>query len=67
MGDFMKVGNTFWPNLVMKTRFFTHSLDRIPDRNAYIPCEFRLVVKKQIVEYDVGFPMIFFFKYSDVI
>ena len=58
-GDSMKVGNTFWPNLAMKTRFFTHVLDKSP-RNAYIPCEFRLAIKKQIVEYYVGFPMIFF-------
>ena len=28
--------------------------------NAYMPCEFWLVVKKQIVEYYVGFPIIFF-------
>ena len=44
-GDSMKVGNTFWLNLVMKTYFFTHVLDRSP-RNAYMPCEFRLAVKK---------------------
>ena len=29
IGDSMKVGNTFWPNLAMKTCFFTHVLDRI--------------------------------------
>ena len=57
-GDSMKMGNTFWPNLVMKTWFFTHVLDRSP-RNAYIPYEFGLVVKKQTLEYYVGFPMIF--------
>ena len=44
-GDSMKMGNTFWPNLAMKTWFFTHVLDRIP-QNAYMPCEFRLAVKK---------------------
>ena len=59
LGDSMKVGNTFCPNLVMKNWFFTHVLDRSP-RNAYFPCEFWLVVKKQIVEYYVGFLMIFF-------
>ena len=59
MGDSMKAGNTFWPNLVMKTLFFTHVLDRSP-QNVYMPCEFRFSVKKQIVEYYVGFPMIFF-------
>ena len=58
-GDSMKVGNTFWPNLVMKTWCITHVIDRIP-RNAYIPCEFWLAVKKQIIEYYVGFSMIFF-------
>ena len=62
----MKMGNTFWPNLAMKTWFFTHVLDRSP-QNAYIPCEFRLAVKKQIVEYYVGFIVIFLKKYSDVI
>ena len=65
-GDSMKVGNIFWPNLAMKTRFFTHVLDRSP-RNTYMPCEFRLAVKKQIVEYYVSFPMIYFFKYFDII
>ena len=39
MGDSMKVGNTFWPNLTMKTYFFTHVLDRSP-QNAYMSCEF---------------------------
>ena len=34
-------------------------LDRSP-RNAYVSCEFRLAIKKQIVEYYVGFPIIFF-------
>ena len=56
-GDSMKMSNTFWPNLAMKTWFFTHVLDRSP-RNAYIPCEFWLVVKT-IAEYYVGFQMIF--------
>ena len=65
-GDSMKVGNTFWPNLVMKTWLFTHVLDRSP-RNAYMPCEFQLAVKKQMVEYYVGLPMTFKKKYSDVI
>ena len=54
----MKMGNTFWPNLAMKTWFFTHVLDKSP-QNAYMPCEFWLAVKKQIVEYYVGFIVIF--------
>ncbi len=58
-GDSMNVGNTFWPNLAMKTRFFTHVLHRSP-RNSYMLSEFRLVFKKQIIEYCVGFSMIFF-------
>ena len=66
MGDSMKMGNTFWPNLAMKTWFFTHVLDRSP-QNAYMPCEFWLAVRKQIVEYYVGFMVIFLKKYSDVI
>ena len=45
LGDSMKMGNTFWPNLAMKTWYFTHVLDRIP-QNAYMPSEFRLTVKK---------------------
>ena len=61
LGDSMNVRNTFWPNLAMKTWFFTHVLHRSP-RNSYILCEFRLVFKKQIVEYCVDFSMIFFLK-----
>ena len=41
----MKMGNTVWPNLVMKTWFFAHVLDRSP-QNAYMPCEFWIAVKK---------------------
>ena len=63
LGDSMKAGNTFCPNLVMKTWVFTHVLDRSP-RNVYMPCEFWLAVNKQIVEYYVGFPVIFFLNIS---
>ena len=58
MGDSMMVGNTFWPNLPMKTSFCTHVIDRI-SQNVYMPCEFQLAMKNEIVEYYVG-PIISF-------
>ena len=56
----MKTSSTFWIKVTVKIQFFTHLLNQSP-QNSYMPCEFWLTKKKQIVGNYVVFPPIYIY------